>query len=188
MRAVELGIGVAIVSNLVAEIPVRDERVVRISINWAGSASGPLSLALENGSLSHKLDAKLGLNGGKLLRSFFSGDKQVPIRCGQVAVDFSRGTGTSRQLLLDTEQTRIDGAGSLHLGDESWAVLLTPSPHGAAPLALKASVLAKGSFRDLSYALAERADDIKTASKADSGSCTAACSVTTSAASTAACD
>ncbi|MEO8154939.1 MAG: AsmA family protein [Rhizobacter sp.] len=144
--------------------------------DWAGSVNGQASLAMEGGSLSHRLDAKLGLNAGKLLSSFFVGDRQVPIRCGAFAIDFVDGKGTTRQLVLDTEQTHIQGEGSLLLRDESWAVLLTPQAHHAA-LALNASVLVKGSFRDFSYALAER----RPASSADSGACSKACAASTAA-------
>ena len=142
---------------------------------WAGSASGQLSLAMQGGSLSKRLDAKLGLNGGKLLRSLFS-ERQVPIGCGALAIDFDDGQGRTRQMVLETAQTRVEGQGSLHLRDESWAVLLTPQARTPAPLALNASVLAKGSFRDFSYTL----DRSKRASTAESGACSMACAAATS--------
>lgn len=138
---------------------------------WIGSASGQLSLAMESGSLSERLDAKLGLNGGKLMRTFFTGDRSVPIRCGAIAIDFADGTGHTRQFVLDTAQMRIEGEGSLHLRDETWAVLLTPQAHKRALLALNSSVLAQGSFRGFSYELAER----KRSSKAANGACAASC-------------
>ena len=142
---------------------------------WAGSATGQFGLTMEGGHLSNRLDAKLGLNAGKLLRSFFS-ERQVPLRCGAVAIDFDNGTGTTRQFVIDTNQTHVEGQGSLHLRDETWAVLLTPQARKPAPLALNSSVLAKGSFRDFSYSL----DGSKRASTAASGACTAACAAATS--------
>lgn len=123
---------------------------------WLGSASGQLSLALQGGSLSPRLDAKLGLNAGKLLRSFLAGDRQVPIRCGSVVIDFKGGTGTTRELVLDTAHTRIEGQGSVHLRDETWVLLLTPQAHQSSLLTLNSSVRAEGSFRDASYKLVER--------------------------------
>jgi uncharacterized protein involved in outer membrane biogenesis len=139
---------------------------------WVGSASGQLSLAMESGSLSQRLDAKLGLNGGKLIRTFFVSDRPVPIRCGAVAIDFANGTGSTRQFVLDTALMRIEGEGSLQLRDETWAVLLTPQAHKRALLALNSSVLAQGSFRDFSYELAER----RRSRKAANSACTASCS------------
>lgn len=123
---------------------------------WAGSASGQLSLAMQGGSLSPRLDAKLGLNLGKLLRSFFSGDQPVPLHCGTVVIDFADGTGTTRQLMLDSAQTHVEGQGSLHLRDEAWAVLLTPHPQKPALLALRSSVMAQGSLRGFKYQLVTR--------------------------------
>jgi len=145
-----------------AKLSARGESVAA----WAGSASGQLSLTMEGGLLSNRLDAKLGLNAGKLLRSFFS-ERQVPLRCGAVAIDFDNGTGTTRQFVIDTDQTHLEGQGSLHLRDETWAVLLTPQPRKPAPLALNSSVLAKGSFRSFSYSL----DGSKRAGTAASGAC-----------------
>lgn len=123
---------------------------------WLGSASGQLSLSLPGGNLSPGLDAKLGLNAGKLLRSWWASDKAVPIRCGAAVIDFSNGTGTTGQLMLDTAQTRIDGQGKLQLRDETWVMLLTPQLHQSALLALNSSVLVQGSFRDASYKLVAR--------------------------------
>jgi len=154
-----------------AKLSARGESVAA----WAGSANGQLSLTMEGGLLSNRLDAKLGLNAGKLLRSFFS-ERQVPLRCGAVAIDFDNGIGTTRQFVIDTDQTHVEGQGSLHLRDETWAVLLTPQARKPAPLALHSSVLAKGSFRDFSYSL----DGSKRASTAASGACTAACAAATS--------
>lgn len=123
---------------------------------WLGSASGQLRLTLPSGNLSPGLDAKLGLNAGKLLRSFFASDKPVPIRCGAITIDFANGTGTTRELVLDTAQTRLEGQGNIHLRDESWAMLLTPRVHQSTVLALNSSVLVQGSFRDAGYKLVAR--------------------------------
>lgn len=123
---------------------------------WLGNASGRLSLALQGGSLSPRLDAKLGLNAGKLLRSFLASDQPVPIRCGTVAINFTNGTGTTRELVLDTAHTRIEGQGSVQLRDETWALLLTPQAHQSRSLTLNSSVRAEGSFRDASYKLVKR--------------------------------
>jgi len=142
---------------------------------WAGSATGQLGLSMEGGQLSNRLDAKLGLNVGKMLRSFFS-ERQVPLRCGAVAIDFDNGIGTTRQFVVDTDQTHVEGQGSVHLRDETWAVLLTPQARKPALLALNSSVLAKGSFRDFSYSL----DGNKRATTAASGACTATCAAATS--------
>ncbi|MBC7993163.1 MAG: AsmA family protein, partial [Rhizobacter sp.] len=123
---------------------------------WLGSASGRLGLALPSGSLSPGLDAKLALNVGKLVRSYFSSDKAVPIRCGALKVDFADGSGRVRQLVLDTERTRVDGLGQVQLREESWSLLLTPQAHQRALLALNSSLRVQGSFRDAGITLVDR--------------------------------
>lgn len=123
---------------------------------WLGSASGQLSLALPSGSLSPGLDAKLGLNTGKLLRSFFANDAPVPIRCGAATIDFADGKGTTRELVLDTAQTRLEGQGNMQLRDEAWALLLTPQVRQSAVLALNSSLLVQGTFHTASYKLVAR--------------------------------
>jgi len=135
---------------------------------WLGSANGQLGLTTEGGNLSLRLDAKLGLNPGKLMRSFFTGDRPVPIRCGALHINFVNGTGSTQQLVLDTAQTHIEGEGRLLLRDETWALLLTPKAHQPALLALDSSLLAQGTFKGLSYKL----DDNKQPSKSASGACT----------------
>jgi uncharacterized protein involved in outer membrane biogenesis len=144
---------------------------------WLASAGGQLSLAMDSGHLSPRLDAALGLNGGKLLRSFFGDDRAVPIRCGALDMQFVNGTGTTRQLVLDTARTRIEGAGRLSLRDETWALRLTPHAHQTRLLRLGGSVVAQGSFTDYRYTV----DDARQASTAASGACTAPCASATTA-------
>ncbi len=126
--------------------------------DWAASAAGQLQLSINGGQLSRELDAKLGLNAGQRVRAFFDKDKPVAIRCGVVAMDFADGKGTTRRWVMDTDSMLLRGRGSLLLGEESWALLLTPEAHGRALLALDQSILARGSFRNASIALAQRED------------------------------
>jgi uncharacterized protein involved in outer membrane biogenesis len=120
------------------------------------SVDGNLLLTLDGGRISSGLDARLGLNGGKLLRHFFRGDEPVPIRCGTFAMDFRKGVGTTRRLVLDTAQTHVEGAGHLALDDEQFEFLLTPQAQKAA-IALNSSIRVRGSARGLEVELAERA-------------------------------
>lgn len=134
---------------------------------WLGSVDGQIDLQASGGSLSRSLEARLGLNAGGLLRSLVQ-DKPVPIRCGAASVVFRDGVGRTRQLVLDTERTHLVGEGSVRLGDETWALVLTPQAQGRAPLALQASVLAQGTFRGYRYELAQR-EPLPRGSCADAG-------------------
>lgn len=124
--------------------------------DWLGKADGRVDLALKGGSVSRKLDARLGLDAGRMLSTLVrKGDEAVPIRCGAVSLAFANGTGRTQSFVLDTDRTQVEGQGSVHLGDETWALLLTPKPRDAA-LALPSSILAQGTFRGLHYSLKPR--------------------------------
>ncbi|HEY0821602.1 MAG TPA: AsmA family protein, partial [Rhizobacter sp.] len=121
--------------------------------SWWRGLDGRLDLHAAGGSLPRKLDARLGLHAGRLLGSLIGGDKPVPIRCGTLSLAFSGGVGRTRVLVLETERTQVSGTGSVRLADESWAVVLTPQPHGGT---LPASIVAQGTFRGGKVELGQR--------------------------------
>lgn len=121
--------------------------------SWWRGVDGRLDLSFVGGSLPKKLDARLGLHAGRMLSSLVGGDKPVPIRCGAVSLAFAGGVGRTRELVLETERTQVQGVGSVHLADESWALVLTPQTHGGT---LPASIVAQGTFRGLKVELAQR--------------------------------
>ena len=122
--------------------------------SWWRGIDGQLDLSFAGGSVPRKLDARLGLHAGRMLSTLVGGDKPVPIRCGAVSLAFAGGVGRTRQLVLETERTQVQGIGSVHLADESWALVLTPQSHGGT---LPASIVAQGTFRGLKVELAQRA-------------------------------
>jgi uncharacterized protein involved in outer membrane biogenesis len=121
-----------------------------------GSASGSLVLSMREASISNKLDAKMGLNGGQLLRALVSNEHQIPVRCTSATLDFRNGVGKSRRLLIDTDETHVEGSGSLNLKEESFDLLLLPQAKKPGLLTLRKSIRVKGSLRDVDYELVER--------------------------------
>jgi uncharacterized protein involved in outer membrane biogenesis len=121
--------------------------------SWWRGLDGQIDLHVSGGSLPKKLDARLGLHAGRMLSALVSGDQPVPIRCGAVSLAFKGGVGRTRELVLETERTQVRGIGSVHLAEESWALVLTPPAHGSV---LPASITARGSFRALKVELAQR--------------------------------
>ncbi len=83
---------------------------------------------MDGGRISNLLDAKLGLNGGKVLRLLIGGDRAIAINSVDVAFDFDKGSGTSENISVDTAQTRVVGTGNINLRDETVDLLLTPHP------------------------------------------------------------
>jgi len=122
-----------------------------------GSATGSTSLTVLEGRISNLLDAKLGLDFGKVLRLMFSGDRAIVVHCAAIAFDFSNGLGKARAILLDTDQTRIDGNGTLNLRDETLDVLLDPTQKKPGLLSLHSVIRVHGALQHPVFALEENA-------------------------------
>ena len=117
------------------------------------SSSGSMAVFMEGGGISNLLDAKLGLNRGKVLRLLITGDRDIGINNAAVAFDFEKCMGTSTAILLDTDQTHTEGTGIIDLRDETVDVLLTPHPKKPGILSRRSSIHVQGSFRQPTYSI-----------------------------------
>ena len=117
------------------------------------SASGSVEVAMKRGGISNLLDAKLGLNGGKILRLLITGDRAIGINNAIVAFDFETGRGKSKAILLDTDQTHTEGTGTLDLHDETVDVLLTPHPKKPGLFSLNSTIRVHGPFRQPEFSI-----------------------------------
>jgi uncharacterized protein involved in outer membrane biogenesis len=122
-----------------------------------GSATGAMSAKLVGARISNLLDAKLGGNFGKILRLTISGDRAIVVHCAAIAFDFKTGLGQSRAILLDTEQTRFDGSGTVNLRDETLEVLLDPTQKKPGLFSLPSSVRVRGALNRPDFALEKNA-------------------------------
>jgi uncharacterized protein involved in outer membrane biogenesis len=122
-----------------------------------GSATGSMSLQMVGGRISNLLDAKLAQNFGKILRLTISGDHALVVHCAAIAFDFQNGLGKSRALLFDTEQTRIDGNGTLNLRDETLDLLLDPTQKKPGVFSLHSAIRVQGALRHPVFALEDNA-------------------------------
>lgn len=123
-----------------------------------GSVSGTVQISMDQGTISNRLDAKLGLNGGKLLRLMFTGDRAIGIRDAAVAVDFKNGVGQSTALVFDTDQTRTEGVGVVDMRTRIVDILLHPEPKKTALLALRSAIRVHGDLRRPAVSLVRRSD------------------------------
>ena len=112
-----------------------------------GGASGSMSVRMDKGSMSNLADAKLGMNIGKVLGLWVRGDRDIAINCAVMAFDVRGGTGKSRAIVLDTEQTRVEGTGTVDLREERWDFMLHPRPKNPGLLTKSVSLRAHGTFR-----------------------------------------
>lgn len=124
-----------------------------------GVASGTLAITMDGGRISNLLDAKLGLNVGKVLRLLVAGDRAIEINSLDVAFDFDKGSGTSTNIILDTAQTRVTGTGKINLRDETVDLLLTPFPKKPGVFSLRSSSIhVDGSFRHPQFEIVEKSE------------------------------
>jgi uncharacterized protein involved in outer membrane biogenesis len=121
-----------------------------------GGVSGTATISMDGGTISNRLDAKLGLNGGRLLRLMFTGDRAIAIQGASLVFDFQNGIGRSSTLVFDTDQTRTEGAGVIDLRNESVDFLLRPQPKKSALLALRSSIRVRGDIRRPEVSLVRR--------------------------------
>ncbi|MDB5805054.1 MAG: hypothetical protein JWN73_2376 [Betaproteobacteria bacterium] len=120
-----------------------------------GSASGSATISMAPGRISNLLDAMLGLNGGKVVWLKLTGDHDIALNCASAVIDFRNGVGRSRELLLDTEQTRASGNATIDLRAERFDLLLTPQAKQSRLFALGSAIHAQGSFRHAEYSIAK---------------------------------
>ena len=125
----------------------------------AAGANGSVTVSLADGAtVSKRLDAKLGLNGGEWLRTLFDKSARVPIRCAGATFALDHGVATSRRFVFETPDTALAAQGSLNLADETVALTLTPSHKKLALLSLDKSIHAAGPWRDVKISLAPAED------------------------------
>jgi len=132
-----------------------------------GGASGSMSAHLDEGRISNLADAKLGFNPGKVMGLWLRGDRDIAINCAVMALDVRAGVGKSRAIVLDTQQTRVEGAGSVNLREERWELILTPRPKKPGLLTKSGSIRVQGTFTRAETSMEERAPIERAAAPAD---------------------
>jgi uncharacterized protein involved in outer membrane biogenesis len=113
----------------------------------AGAAAGSLQAELVRATIPATLDAKLGLDGGRLLRAKLGADDaRTPITCSALDLRFDAGRGTVHRLAFDTPQVAMSGTGVGGRGRGRGDRLRTPRRKQAALLALDRALQVSGPF------------------------------------------
>jgi len=121
----------------------------------AANAAGSVTLSLAAGAtVSKRLDAKLGLNGGEWLRTLFDKSARVPVQCAEATLSLAHGVATARRFVFETPDTLLAAEGSLDLVGETVDATLTPSRKKLALLSLDKAIHASGSWHDVKIELA----------------------------------
>jgi uncharacterized protein involved in outer membrane biogenesis len=117
------------------------------------TSDGTITAGMAGGRVSEIGVWLINLHGGKLLPLLFGGDRPTQIRCGAVGIDVKKGLGAVQVFVLDTDESRIDGSGSINLGTEQFDITLDPKPKKAGILSMRGPVHIYGTFRNADYGL-----------------------------------
>jgi uncharacterized protein involved in outer membrane biogenesis len=108
------------------------------------------------GEISNKLDAKMGLDLGKLAWLSIRGDKDIAFDSGAVYLDFKNGIGLSHDTAVETAQTVTQGTGSIDLRNETLDFLLTPKPKDPTLFSLRSNIHIYGPLNKPQFKLEHR--------------------------------
>ena len=120
------------------------------------TATGTISASLAAGTIPSMLDALIGLEGGKVMRTLLSGTEALPLPCAAVAADVSQGRAHIRSLVIDSANTRTTGSGTIDLRDNTIELMLTPEPKRPGLFELRKSIRLSGRLSKPERSLIDR--------------------------------
>jgi uncharacterized protein involved in outer membrane biogenesis len=120
------------------------------------SADGAGSLQLSGGTISSLLDAEMGLEGGKLMRTLISGVDALPLPCAAATFDVTSGRARITDLVVDSANTRTGGRGTIDLRDGAIDLVLTPQPKRPGLFELDRSIRLSGRLPKPQRSLVDR--------------------------------
>ena len=115
------------------------------------TSNGTIIAGMAGGRVSELGVWLINLHGGELIPLLFGGDRPTQIRCGAVGIDVKNGLGTVQLLVLDTDESRIDGSGTINLATEQFDITLDPRPKRPGILSLRGPVHIYGTFRNADF-------------------------------------
>ncbi|MDX3904065.1 MAG: AsmA family protein [Pigmentiphaga sp.] len=118
-----------------------------------GHADGSLGLAVTGGELSNLLIEAIGLDASQALGFLIAGDKPTRLRCAVGTFAVKDGVATSQGLVIDTEDTVIDGSGTIDFGNERLDLRLEPHPKDKSILAARSPIDIGGTFADPEFGI-----------------------------------
>lgn len=109
-----------------------------------GRSSGRIGLVARNGELPREIAEALGFDAASALLARH--DARAILRCVVVELAMNAGRGTARQFVVDTSQSRLDGAGAVTFPGETLAIRLSGAPKHDAVLRLPGSATMAGTI------------------------------------------
>jgi len=115
------------------------------------TSDGTISAGMAGGRVSELGIWLVNLHGGELVPLLFGGDRPTQIRCGAVSFAVDDGLATMGLFVFDTEESNINGSGTINLGTEKLDITLDPKPKKPGILSLRGPVHIRGTFRDVDF-------------------------------------
>lgn len=113
----------------------------------AANANGTFTAVVPSGGMRHSLAEWTGVDVLTALSLNLSGDNSnTNLRCAVASFDTKNGVMASRQLLIDTDPVRVDGGGTINLGNETLDMQLQGKPKNFQLMRLRAPITIKGSL------------------------------------------
>lgn len=106
--------------------------------------SGDLFLRLGGGVVSSKLDAKLGLDFGKMFWLSIKGDKNIPLKCGVLKGQLKNGVSNNILIIFETAETALNGKGSVDFLNRQVDLTLTHETKKSKLLSLSSPMYVHG--------------------------------------------
>ena len=113
----------------------------------AANANGTFTAVVPSGGMRHSLAEWTGVDVLSALSLNLSGDtSNTNLRCAVASFDTKNGVMTSRQFLIDTDPVRVEGGGTINLGDETLDMQMQGKPKNFQLMRLRAPITLTGSL------------------------------------------
>jgi uncharacterized protein involved in outer membrane biogenesis len=111
-------------------------------------SNGELKGVINEGSISKLLLEEMGLNIGNVVLAKMFGDKPVKLNCMVTDFSVTDGLMQSRLFVVDTEEAKLDIAGTVNLDNEKMDLTLRPDTKGFRVFSLRSPIYVRGTFKD----------------------------------------
>lgn len=111
-----------------------------------GSSDGEVAAIMAGGNISRLIMKLSNIDLAKALPLLIKGDEKTQIRCMVANFKAENGVLNSQTLVMDTQDTKITGEGSINLKEENIDIRLTAHGKSLSPLALHGPINIRGKF------------------------------------------
>jgi uncharacterized protein involved in outer membrane biogenesis len=123
-----------------------------------GRSRGSVGFVVRHGHLPARYAAALGFDAGRALLA--GSDDRAGLRCLVTRLAITGGTGRAQPLVVDTDWSRMTGAGTVAFPDERLAMRLTGAPKRTAILRIPGAAILTGTITQPHLAVPEETKSV----------------------------